>query len=192
MAWIIRTRPGGMRIGVLTFLGAVACSSGDSTGSTGSNSSSVLGREGSDGGDITTEAGDEDIISCANDPRAEPYVPNMSQPGNAGVLTFTLVSASPAPPALGDGNLWTLKVVDANGQSVPDVTFSLIQTWMPDHGHGSTPGVAMSNGDGTYAISNLYFFMPGLWQITFNAQLPSGADAAPVTDSATFSFCVGG
>ncbi len=41
-----------------------------------------------------------------------------------------------------------------------------------------------SNGGGNYTVSNLYFFMPGVWMTTFTSTSPS--------DSAKFFFCVPG
>jgi hypothetical protein len=114
------------------------------------------------------------------------YRANLTQAGVLGALRFVLVAGSPAPPAI-DSNTWTLSVLDSSGHSVDNATFSSIKTWMPDHGHGSTEvPAATSNGDGTYTVEPLYFFMNGLWQITFTAQ------AGSVSDSATFSFCIGG
>jgi hypothetical protein len=157
------------RRGTFVALALAACSSAEKVAP--SNSASSI------------DAGD---VSCANDPRAEAYQAKMSARGAAGLLTFVLVSGQPAPPAIND-NTWTIQVLDGNGQPVPNATFSPIKTWMPDHGHGSpeTP-TATANGDGTYAVQPLYFFMNGLWQITFTAQ------AGSATDSATFSFCIGG
>jgi hypothetical protein len=156
----------------------VACSSGSGSSQTVSQSENA-------GGD-DAEA-DGATISCANDPRAEAFVPNFTVAGSAGLFTFTITTASPAPPAVGDVNTWTLKITDAQGALVTDATFSMIKTWMPDHGHGSPlTVVAASNGDGTYAITSLDFFMTGLWQVTFFAS--SGA----ASDSGLFSFCLGG
>ncbi len=126
------------------------------------------------------------IIGCAGDSRAETYRPDMSEVGASKALTFILVGGSPAPPAI-DDNIWTVKVLDSSGAPATNATFSSIKTWMPDHGHGSpeTP-MATPNADGTYTVQPLYLFMNGLWQITFTAQV--GA----VSDTATFSFCIGG
>lgn len=101
------------------------------------------------------------------------------------MLTFILVAANPAPPAI-DDNAWTVKVLDSGGSPVSGATLS-IKTWMPDHGHGSPEAAAATaNPDGTYTVQPLYLFMTGLWQVTITAQL--GA----VSDAATFSFCIGG
>jgi hypothetical protein len=43
----------------------------------------------------------------------------------------------------------------------------------------------MPSEDG-YTITPLYFFMPGLWQVTLQAMTPAG------DDSTVFNFCVPG
>jgi len=127
-----------------------------------------------------------DLVGCQSDPRADSYAANTTKMGKSGVFQFTLVSADPAPPAL-NNNTWTLKLADASGAPVTNATFPKISPYMPDHGHGSTATpVATPNGDGTYGITPLYFFMGGLWQVTIQAQ--SGSQS----DSAVFSFCVAG
>jgi hypothetical protein len=131
------------------------------------------------------DAGTADsTITCQYDPLVEPYAPNMTQRGSSGLLEFRLQSANPAPPALGL-NSWTVAVLDANGVT-QDASFVEIKPWMPYHGHGaSIVPQASPNGDGTYLISNLDFFMVGVWQITLSVQTAAG------NDSAVFSFCVG-
>jgi hypothetical protein len=128
---------------------------------------------------------DGGAIGCASDPRAETYGADMSKVGDAKVLTFILIAANPAPPAI-DDNTWTVEVLDSSGSALSDAALS-IKTWMPDHGHGSpeTP-MATLNAGATYSVQPLYLFMNGLWQITITAQ------AGAVSDTATFSFCVGG
>jgi hypothetical protein len=131
-------------------------------------------------------ASGDTTIGCASDPRADAYRANLTKVGASGLLTFVLVASVPAPPAI-DDNTWQISVLDSNGTAVENATLSSIRTWMPDHGHGS-PEIPMAspNPDGTYTVQPLYFFMNGLWQVTFNAQ------AGAVSDAATFSFCIGG
>jgi len=135
-------------------------------------------------------------FGCQSDPRAEAYTPNMQKAGAAGAFTFVLVSSDPAPPAKLT-NTWIVKVLDTSGKPVTGATFPPLPEWagwpigvrpyMPDHGHSSTawPTVT-SNADGTYTINTLYFMMPGLWQITINAQ------SGMTTDFVQYSFCVAG
>jgi hypothetical protein len=130
---------------------------------------------------------DGDIVGCLTDPRDDTYAPDLTKPGQSGSFQFVLVSADPAPPATLT-NTWTVKLL-SGGAPVTGATFSWgpKSLWMPDHGHGSTatPQV-QDNGDGTYTLTPLYFFMAGLWQVTLTAQ--SGG----TTDTAVFSFCVQG
>jgi hypothetical protein len=110
---------------------------------------------------------------------------DVTHEGTASAFSFDLMDITPKPPALGTLT-WTIKIHDANGQPVKDATFPMIKTWMPQHQHPSTAlPTAMSNGDGTYTIDNLYLYMQGVWQVTFTAK------SGDTTDSAMFTFCLG-
>jgi hypothetical protein len=113
------------------------------------------------------------------------YSPELSREGTSGAFQFVVTDIAPAPPSTGV-TTWQLKLLDASGQPVKDATFPTIKTWMPQHMHSSTAQpLPTNNGDGTYTVGNIYFFMPGVWQVTFNAQ--SGS----TTDSAVFTLCIG-
>ena len=143
------------------------------------------------GGSSTTpgDTPDGGVINCATDPRAMTYSPGMSVVSTGKQLKFTLLSSDPAPPARGT-DTWKLSVANAAGQGLPNLTLQFVppDPFMPDHGHGSsvTPTIA-ANADGTYTISNLYLFMPGVWRLTLGATPPGGT-----FDSAVFYFCVPG
>src|SRR6266849_3843639 len=79
---------------------------------------------------------------------------------------------------------WSLRVTDTSGQPLSDLSLSAVP-FMPDHQHGPSvvPQVA-SKGGGNYTVSNLDFFMPGVWMTTFTSASPS--------DSAKFFFCIPG
>jgi hypothetical protein len=111
------------------------------------------------------------------------YTPALAHEGST--YKFEVTDISPPPPSPGNMT-WTLKVVDASGQPVTDATMATPKTWMPQHMHSSTaqPSV-QANGDGTFTVTNLYLYMPGVWQVTFDVQ--SGSTA----DSAVFTFCLG-
>jgi YtkA-like len=111
------------------------------------------------------------------------YAPGLSHPGST--FTFELTSASPPPPAP-ENMVWQLKVMDASGQPVTGATMTAPKTWMPQHMHASTAEpVVQDNNDGTFTVSNLYLYMPGVWQVTVNAT------SGTTTDSAVFTFCLG-
>lgn len=52
--------------------------------------------------------------------------------------------------------------VEVDMPSVPKVIL-----WMPSMGHGSTPTTTEPIDTGTYLIHNVFFVMPGQWQIKF-------------------------
>ncbi len=124
-----------------------------------------------------------DVVNCTNDPRVAAYAPNLSVNSTGGGMKFVLVSSDPAPPAKGT-DTWALRVTDTSGQAMSGLSLSAV-LFMPDHGHFSpvTPQIT-SNGGGNYTATNLYFFMPGVWRITFNVASPS--------DSAVYQFCIPG
>jgi hypothetical protein len=175
--------------------GASSGASGGGASASGVPANGTSGGLGSDAGvqssgstaDDAGQASDAaDASACAAYSGAiDSYSANLAKAGTSGVLQFVLVSAQPAPPGKGD-NTWKLKLLDSAGAPVTNATFA-IKTWMPMMHHGSSiaPGQA-ANPDGTYSISNLYLIMPGIWQVTFNAQ--SGA----MKDTAVYTFCVSG
>ena len=45
--------------------------------------------------------------------------------------------------------------------------------WMPRHKHGMNYAPVVTNkGEGKYAVSNMVFHMPGLWQVRVNVRDP--------------------
>ena len=128
-----------------------------------------------------------DAIDCTNDSRVAAYSPAMSVSSMNGSTRYTLAQASPAPPAVGV-NTWTLRMADSSGHALANLAQPIDFPFMPDHGHGSSVRPqATLNGDNSYTINNLYFFMPGVWRITFSTM----PDASP-SNAGVFFFCVPG
>lgn len=150
--------------------GLVACSSSSSSSGNGG------------GGD----AGDDGVIGCNGDSRAETYAAGMAQTGKAGVFKFVLEKSVPAPASAGSSLTWTLQVLDASGKPVDGATFPVLHPWMPLHGHGTSQVMVTAGGNGTYTLSPLYFYMPGLWETDVTVQSPSGSQK----DSTSFFFCM--
>jgi hypothetical protein len=124
-----------------------------------------------------------EVIDCATDARVFNYQPGMSVKSASGNLNFQLLSSNPGPPAKGT-DVWSLKVTNAAGQSQSNLNMSVLP-FMPDHGHGTSIDAQITAGaDGTYSVKPIYFFMPGVWRITFSTAAPS--------DTAVFFFCVPG
>ncbi|MDQ3333949.1 MAG: FixH family protein [Myxococcota bacterium] len=126
---------------------------------------------------------DEQPVNCAEEMRDEDFVAGMQKTGTSGKLVFTLVQATPAPPARFD-NTWVVQLTSA-GAAAPVTGATMVVTpHMPDHTHTpiSDQGQAMPEAGKYQAPVN--FWMPGLWQTTIQAT--AGTD----TDKAVFVFCV--
>ena len=136
------------------------------------------------GGSDDGGAGDDSqSVTCQADSRVQSYAGNMTQMGTGHLYQVVLVSANPAPPAVGLDE-WTVKVLDAAGKPVSSPTLT-VKPYMPDHKHGpSVQPTWTANADGTYDVKQISFFMPGVWEVTFGIQTAAG------TDSVVFTFCV--
>lgn len=128
------------------------------------------------------DSGHSNTVDCDVETRDDVYEPGLSKTGEAG-LTFTIVEATPAPPARND-NTWIVELAQ-DGTPVAADDFD-VMPFMPDHGHGTptvtdvTPGAAT----GEYTLEPVNMFMPGLWEITLTASV------GDVTDSVVFRFCI--
>jgi len=60
--------------------------------------------------------------------------------------------------------------------------------WMPSMGHGSTPTQTTRLDVGTYRVSNVFFIMPGEWDIRFI--IKADGDASKTADSARVAISI--
>lgn len=123
-------------------------------------------------------------VGCAADPRVKQFTAGLKTQSASGKFSAEIINAEPSPPRRGAGdlgmNVWKMKLL-MDGQPVgQDVT---VTTYMPDHGHGSpkVPNVT-AESDGTAKVDTLFFFMAGVWEITFT---PKAA-----REPAVFTLCV--
>lgn len=131
----------------------------------------------------SSDGGDAQEVDCDNEPRADTYTAGMSKVGENG-LEFVLVEAAPTPPDRGD-NDWTIQVLDAAAPM--DGLILDVVPFMPDHGHG-TPVIAEVTAaaeSGTYDVTPVNLWMPGLWEVSVSA-----SDDSDLLDTAVFSFCI--
>jgi hypothetical protein len=133
-------------------------------------------------------------VECAAEAGVDNYAPGLTKLGTNGELTFTLVSSTPAPPAL-DDNTFLVQVSGPDGTPLAGELSAVLD--MPEHGHTSpkTPVITFDAASGSFSLDPMYFFMVGLWRITLTFEpAASGAagagDAAGSPDSAVFQFCV--
>lgn len=126
-------------------------------------------------------------VTCQNDSRVDTYVANLSKTSSSGALKVAIVSSDPAPPTRYT-NTWKVRVTDGGGAPIQNPSIT-VTPFMPDHGHGtSIHAVATPEADGTFTITPLYLFMPGVWRVTI--ALDRGDAGA--TDQVEFFFCIAG
>jgi len=115
------------------------------------------------------------------------YAPGMKKSGAAGRFDFTLVSSTPAPPAL-DNNRFVVQVSNGEGNAVAGDLSVILE--MPEHGHRSPtqPDISFDAQSSVFVLDPMDLFMVGLWQITFSFQ--GSFDGATLTDSTVFEFCI--
>jgi hypothetical protein len=115
------------------------------------------------------------------------YAPGIEKPGAAGRFDFTLVSSTPAPPAL-DDNLFVVQVSDPDGNAMfGELSVTLD---MPEHGHPSPkqPDISFDAESKAFLLEPMDLFMVGLWRITFN--FDGLVEGVSRTDSVVFEFCI--
>jgi hypothetical protein len=156
---------------------------------------------------------DADFAVCSGTPAVR-YAPGMSVRSASGAYTASIESAVtqvsgnvqvPAPAigiaaftvavmAAADGGVEGGAAQDA-GASVPaalSMSAPAVPStvpgnpWMPVHLHGGSTAVdVVDQGQGTFAVSAVDFFMGGYWQLYLDL-----VPAAGVTDRVTFSICI--
>jgi hypothetical protein len=173
-------------------------------------SASCSSKDGAMAPDADVDAGSVgDTVECAGDASPYPvdtYGANLKKVGESGVLAFNLVSSVPGPPEQGE-NTFVVQVTHADGSPFEGTLSIPYQgMWMPLHGHGapSQPVISFDPTQNAFVLSDMDFFMLGLWRIqlqAFEATASSEAgsdgegDAAPSatttpTDAAIFYFCL--
>ncbi len=131
---------------------------------------------------------DEEPVNCALETRDDDFGIGLEKNGEAGLLTFTLMNATPAPPVRGD-NAWVIQVNQlASGVQGPTVDGAdmIVTPFMPDHGHpaGKTVTIEPTGTAGQYELTPVNLWMPGLWETTLDVSSPAGDDVV------VFRFCI--
>ncbi len=121
---------------------------------------------------------------CSIEDRDDTFVAGLEKTG-AGGVRIRITSAVPAPPQRGD-NTFNLEVFDGAGAPISGASID-VTPFMPDHRHGTSiaPVIAPGAAPGSYTVSMINLWMPGLWEITIEAT-PAGGMA----DEVVFRFCI--
>ena len=127
-------------------------------------------------------------VTCQNDPIGiDAYAANMVKSSKSGALKLTLVASDPSPPSVGL-NTWVLRVTDGSGTPVAG-GLTKVSPFMPYHNHGpSVKPTLVKQPDGSYSVTNIDLFMPGVWQVT----VTGAAVDAGSPDVVQLNFCIVG
>jgi len=71
-----------------------------------------------------------------------------------------------APGAL-SFKIYRINAFDQSAVEVDPLSPPFVTLWMPDMGHGSSPTHVSRMDIGTYLAENVFFVMPGQWEIRF-------------------------
>lgn len=106
---------------------------------------------------------------------ADPYTTTAS---DSGALVVE-VRTSPQPPARGTNAVELTVTRAADGAPVPGLAVG-VQPWMPSMNHGTSTPTVTDQGDGRYLVTDVYFYMPGTWQLrtTFSGAVSDHAAPA--------------
>ena len=102
-------------------------------------------------------------------------------PSDSGALVVS-VRTSPQPPARGTNDVQLTFTRASDGTPVDGVSLD-VQPWMPAMGHGSSTPTVTAQGGGVYLVTEVYFYMPGVWELRTSI---SGA----TTDHATLQLTI--
>jgi hypothetical protein len=134
-------------------------------------------------------------VSCSADARLDSYSGELDKSGELGVVSFRFFDLEPSPPAKGN-NTFHVQLSLADGE--PMQADLRVDLRMPDHGHGTSvePRIMPEAEPGTYTVTPLYLFMPGVWRLEFSA-FDAAAEAAAMPDESMIDqvllyFCVEG
>jgi hypothetical protein len=76
------------------------------------------------------------------------------------------------PTSSGESQL--LLTPDVSSLYVPSLGEISLELWMPEHGHGSSPVMIEKTADNRIRITDIWFIMPGFWQLRFILTHPNG------------------
>lgn len=117
--------------------------------------------------------------------RAESLAVGLSKTSPSGAR-FTLTAMAPAMPVQSPGppgNTWSVEIEDANAAPLSGALN--VTTYMPDHGHSGPPTIGVESSAGLYAIDELVFPMPALYQVSLSLSRSGAAK-----ESVSIAVCV--
>jgi hypothetical protein len=114
------------------------------------------------------------LAACAGSAGPKAQVFPLELESDSGTLHVE-VHTSPEPPVRGS-NSAELTITNASDGTPVDGLVLAVRPWMPamNHGTSAEPSVA-AEGEGKYLVTNLYLYMPGLWELRATLSGPTGS-----------------
>lgn len=84
--------------------------------------------------------------------------------------------------------MYRLNQFDKTAVAIDPAGMPAVVLWMPSMGHGSTPTQTTRLDVGTYRASNVFFIMPGEWDIRFSVKDES--DASKPADGVSVAITI--
>ena len=118
------------------------------------------------------------LVACGTGPEEEPVPVAPDRVTTRDGLYVLHLDAVPQPYVAGSESALTL-LVTADDVPVEDVQVD-VEPWMPDHGHGISPGPVVGPAVEGELLATWVFSMPGDWHLTLTVDGSDGQDEAKV------------
>jgi hypothetical protein len=112
----------------------------------------------------------------ASGPASFPSSAYTTATSDSGALVVD-VRTSPQPPSRGTDTIQLTVTQASDGSAVDGLTLS-VQPWMPAMDHGTSTPTVTAQGGGVYLVTEVYLYMPGVWELRTSV-------SGPMTDHAT-------
>lgn len=116
------------------------------------------------------------MVSCGDSPFLNSEESKSEVSGTARLVeknnslslgTLSILPNYEGVPKLYENNDLVFLVFNESGKLLSPKEKIKLELWMPDHGHGSFPIRLEEVSKGIYKASDIFFTMPGLWDLRF-------------------------
>jgi hypothetical protein len=128
----------------------------------------MFGRSSAIVGGIATLFG---LTACGSDADTSAEVVLMTQEGPWGGT----LSIDPNPPHVGQHRV-VITLDESAEHAALEGAEVLVSPWMPAHGHGTTDVEAVEEAPGVYVAENVWFNMPGIWDLRVHVDADDAGD----------------
>ncbi len=118
------------------------------------------------------------LVACGGGASAPPSAQDLPLTLQSDNGALHLVLSAPNGPLAVGTNAVELVVTRASTDAAVDGLDVKVEPYMPAMGHGSSTPTVTPEGGGKYLVSDLYLYMPGVWELrtTFTGAVSDHAD----------------